>query len=106
MRLIPQGKVAFTLTPQKLKDLWVIPAGFVVVTSVSMGVAFGLGSALRLKKSQRAFAMAAAGFQNSNSLPIALVQSLVVEVPGLKVRSSSRSPLERVARFLSSPARC
>lgn len=30
------------------------------------------------------FAMAASGFMNSNSLPIALVQSLVVEVPGLK----------------------
>lgn len=31
-----------------------------------------------------AFAICAAMFQNSNSLPIALVQSLVVEVPGLK----------------------
>lgn len=28
--------------------------------------------------------MCAAMFQNSNSLPIALIQSLVIEVPGLK----------------------
>lgn len=32
----------------------------------------------------RNFAMAAAMFMNSNSLPIALMQSLVVTVPGLK----------------------
>jgi auxin efflux carrier family protein len=32
----------------------------------------------------RSFAMAAAMFMNSNSLPIALMQSLVFTVPGLK----------------------
>lgn len=32
----------------------------------------------------RSFAMAASMFMNSNSLPIALMQSLVVTVPGLK----------------------
>ena len=32
----------------------------------------------------RAFAMAAAMFMNSNSLPIAMMQSLVFTVPGLK----------------------
>ena len=32
----------------------------------------------------RSFAMAAAMFMNSNSLPIALMQSLVVTVPDLK----------------------
>lgn len=32
----------------------------------------------------RSFAIAAAMFMNSNSLPIALMQSLVVTVPGLK----------------------
>jgi len=32
----------------------------------------------------RSFAMAAAMFMNSNSLPIALMQSLVITVPGLK----------------------
>lgn len=32
----------------------------------------------------RSFAIAAAMFMNSNSLPIALMQSLVITVPGLK----------------------
>jgi auxin efflux carrier family protein len=49
-----------------------------------MGVAYVLGTMFRLKRSQRSFAMAAAMFMNSNSLPIALMQSLVVTVPDLK----------------------
>ncbi|KAF7797349.1 hypothetical protein EIP86_008544 [Pleurotus ostreatoroseus] len=49
-----------------------------------MIVAFLLGWVFRLKRSQRSFAVAAAMFMNSNSLPIALMQSLVITVPGLK----------------------
>ncbi|KAL7423264.1 hypothetical protein Q5752_002564 [Cryptotrichosporon argae] len=78
------SKVAFSLTPAKLKEMWIIPLGFVLVTGVSAAVAWALAKVLKLKKSQRAFAMCAAMFQNSNSLPIALIQSLVVEVPGLR----------------------
>ncbi|KAG8822735.1 hypothetical protein FRC19_005353 [Serendipita sp. 401] len=78
------SKVAFFLTPSKLKELWVIPFIFVVVTLTSMIVSWGLSKACKLKRSQRAFAIAAAMFMNSNSLPIALMQSLVVTVHGLK----------------------
>ncbi|KAF9446034.1 hypothetical protein P691DRAFT_804774, partial [Macrolepiota fuliginosa MF-IS2] len=78
------SKVAFFLTSQKLRELWVIPIFFIIVTAVSAIIAFVLGWVLRLKRSQRSFAMAAAMFMNSNSLPIALLQSLVVSVPGLK----------------------
>ncbi|KAJ7352363.1 membrane transport protein-domain-containing protein [Mycena albidolilacea] len=78
------SKVAFFLSPEKLKELWIIPIFFVIVTTVSMSVSFLLGSIFRVKRSQRNFAMAAAMFMNSNSLPIALMQSLVVTVPGLK----------------------
>ncbi|KAJ7650753.1 auxin efflux carrier [Roridomyces roridus] len=78
------SKVAFFLSPEKLKELWIIPIFFVIVTVVSMAVAFLLGWIFRVKRSQRNFAMAAAMFMNSNSLPIALMQSLVVTVPGLK----------------------
>ncbi|KAJ7039661.1 membrane transport protein-domain-containing protein [Mycena alexandri] len=78
------SKVAFFLSPEKLKELWIIPIFFVIVTSVSMSVAFLMGWIFRVKRSQRNFAMAAAMFMNSNSLPIALMQSLVVTVPGLK----------------------
>ncbi|KAI0717049.1 membrane transport protein-domain-containing protein [Earliella scabrosa] len=78
------SKVAFFLSPAKLRELWIIPIFFVVTTVVSMAVAYVFGTILRLKKSQRAFAIAASMFMNSNSLPIALMQSLVVTVPGLK----------------------
>lgn len=57
---------------------------FVVITGVSALVAWVLAKMFKLKKSQTAFAICAAMFQNSNSLPIALVQSLVGVVPGLK----------------------
>ncbi|KAI0918349.1 hypothetical protein AcV5_002356 [Taiwanofungus camphoratus] len=78
------SKVAFFLSPAKLRELWIIPIFFVITTGVSMLVAYLLGWMLRLKKSQRSFAVAASMFMNSNSLPIALMQSLVVTVPGLK----------------------
>ncbi|KAL4246679.1 Protein M3 [Abortiporus biennis] len=78
------SKVAFFLSPAKLRELWIIPIVFVVTTVVSMAVAFILSWLFRLKRSQRSFAVAAAMFMNSNSLPIALMQSLVVTVPGLK----------------------
>ncbi|KAI1783297.1 membrane transport protein-domain-containing protein [Ganoderma leucocontextum] len=78
------SKVAFFLSPAKLRELWVIPIFFVVTTIVSMIVAYFLSIVMRLKKSQRAFAIAASMFMNSNSLPIALMQSLVITVPGLK----------------------
>ncbi|TFY54918.1 hypothetical protein EVJ58_g8576, partial [Rhodofomes roseus] len=78
------SKVAFFLSPAKLRELWIIPIFFVFTTGVSMVVAYVFGWLLRLKKSQRSFAVAASMFMNSNSLPIALMQSLVVTVPNLK----------------------
>ncbi|KAF5357134.1 hypothetical protein D9756_006814 [Leucocoprinus leucothites] len=78
------SKVAFFLTPQKLRELWVIPIFFLIVTTASGLVAFVLGWLFKLKRSQRSFAMAAAMFMNSNSLPIALMQSLAVTVPDLR----------------------
>ncbi|EMD35654.1 hypothetical protein CERSUDRAFT_116395 [Gelatoporia subvermispora B] len=78
------SKVAFFLSPAKLRELWIVPVFFVITTAVSMIVAYLFGVLLRLKKSQRSFAVAASMFMNSNSLPIALMQSLVITVPGLK----------------------
>ncbi|KAH9478161.1 putative transporter [Psilocybe cubensis] len=77
------SKVAFYLTPEKLKELWVIPIWFMIVTLTSMAVGRVLGWSFGLRKSQRSFIMAAAMFMNSNALPIALMQSLVTSVPDL-----------------------
>ncbi|KAH7887147.1 membrane transport protein-domain-containing protein [Phlebopus sp. FC_14] len=78
------SKVAFFLTPAKLRELWMIPIFFVVVTGLSGLIAHGIATLCRLKRTQRSFATAASMFMNSNSLPIALMQSLVSTVPGLK----------------------
>ena len=51
---------------------------------LDLHVAFFLAALFRLRPSQRSFVVAAAMFMNSNSLPIALMQSLVITVPGLK----------------------
>jgi predicted permease len=47
------SKVAFSLSPSKLKEMWIIPVGFVVISSVSALIAWTLGGILRLTKSQR-----------------------------------------------------
>ncbi|KAH9060599.1 auxin efflux carrier [Lactarius vividus] len=78
------SKVAFFLSPAKLRELWIIPIFFLLVSGVSLVVAWFLGNVFRLRPSQRNFAMAAATFMNSNSLPVALLQSLAVTVPGLR----------------------
>jgi len=87
---------------EKLKELWVIPIFFVIVTVLSMAVAFILGWTLRLKRSQRSFAVAASMFMNSNSLPIALMQSLVVTVPALRwdADDDKNSMLARALTYL------
>jgi predicted permease len=114
------SKVAFFLTPrtsftspgsctgshnditEKLRELWVIPIFFVIVTVLSMAVAFLLGWTFRLKRSQRSFAVAASMFMNSNSLPIALMQSLVVTVPALRWEADDdkNSMLARALTYL------
>ncbi|GAA5898902.1 hypothetical protein JCM8208_005424 [Rhodotorula glutinis] len=73
------NKVAFSLTPDKLAKLYIIPIGFCIVSAFSAGVAYLFGRLVRLNKGQRNFAIACATFQNSNSLPIALLQSLIGE---------------------------
>lgn len=77
------SKVAFTLDPGRLAELLIVPFGFVIVTLVSAFSAFLLSYIARLSKAHRKFSLACAITPNSNSLPVALMQSLVVTVPQL-----------------------
>lgn len=77
------SKVAFTLDPARLAELIIVPAGFVIITVVSALVAWMLSSVARLTRAQRNFSIACAITPNSNSLPVALMQSLVATVPQL-----------------------
>lgn len=77
------SKVAFTLNPARLAELIIVPAGFVIITVISCIAALILSWTANLSKSQRNFSIACAITPNSNSLPVALMQSLVVTVPQL-----------------------
>lgn len=77
------SKVAFSLNPRRLAELVIVPLGFVIVTVTSALVAWGLAKLAGLSKQQRNFALACAISPNSNSLPVALMQSLVLTVPQL-----------------------
>ncbi|EJC99382.1 uncharacterized protein FOMMEDRAFT_170659 [Fomitiporia mediterranea MF3/22] len=93
-------KVAYSLTATELKQLWIIPILFIIVTAVSAGVAYLMGLVCRVKPEHRYFAMAAAMFMNSNSMPIALMQSLIGTVSELKWNESD-TPNSMLARSLT-----
>ncbi|PLW46719.1 hypothetical protein PCASD_03657 [Puccinia coronata f. sp. avenae] len=81
------GKVAFFLTPEKLAGLWVIPASFALITSVSFASAWCLGKMFQLSRAQFRVAIAGAMFMNTNTIPIALIQSLSMSLDKLKINS-------------------
>ncbi|WFD18335.1 hypothetical protein MCAP1_000536 [Malassezia caprae] len=77
------SKVAFYLSPERLVELAIVPIGFCVVTFVS-AVAAGLANRLLgIPRGQRPFVMAVSITPNSNTLPVALISSLVESVPQL-----------------------
>ncbi|EOD50454.1 putative auxin efflux carrier superfamily protein [Neofusicoccum parvum UCRNP2] len=77
-------KLASQLTADKLVDLAIIPAIFVVQTFVSWGSAIIVARLFGFKKQRpRNFITAMAVFGNSNSLPISLVLSLSKTIQGL-----------------------
>lgn len=63
------SKVAFSLTPEKLADLWIIPVLFVILTVVSYLCAWVLATAMRVSRSQRNFAISASASLNLVLLP-------------------------------------
>ncbi|KAI9507197.1 membrane transport protein-domain-containing protein [Russula earlei] len=78
------SKVAFTLSSEKFLQLWIIPLFFFFLSGVSLIVARQLGLLFGLSRPHRHFAMAASMIMNSNTLPVALLQSLAFSVPGLE----------------------
>ena len=76
-------KLASQLTADKLVDLAIIPAIFVVQTLVSFLCAWGTAKAFGFSRRPRNFVIAMGVFGNSNSLPISLVLSLSKTIKGL-----------------------
>ncbi|WAR59503.1 hypothetical protein PtB15_11B143 [Puccinia triticina] len=81
------GKVAFFLTPEKLAELWIIPASFAILTFFSFASAWCLGKIFRLSRLHLNVTVAGAMFMNTNTIPIALIQSLSLSLDKLKINS-------------------
>ncbi|GJN67656.1 auxin Efflux carrier superfamily protein [Purpureocillium lilacinum] len=76
-------KLASQLNAEKLSELAIIPAIFVVQTLVSWLVSFVVAKVFRFNKRAANFVTAMGVFGNSNSLPISLVLSLSQTIKGL-----------------------
>ncbi|KAG6005285.1 hypothetical protein E4U21_000260 [Claviceps maximensis] len=76
-------KLASQLNAEKLSELAIIPAIFVVQTAVSWLVSLFIVKAFRFNKRAANFVTAMGVFGNSNSLPISLVMSLSQTIKGL-----------------------
>ncbi|KAG6039353.1 hypothetical protein E4U41_002854 [Claviceps citrina] len=76
-------KLASQLSAEKLSELAIIPAIFVVQTAVSWVVSVLVVKTFRFKNRAANFVTAMGVFGNSNSLPISLVMSLSQTIKGL-----------------------
>ncbi|EEB06473.2 auxin family transmembrane transporter [Schizosaccharomyces japonicus yFS275] len=87
-------KIAGSLTLESLIDLWLLPILYTIITAASVFVAYVLARIFRLSKRERNFATACIAFQNSNSLPLAMITSLAATADGLlwdRVPNDSRA---------------
>ncbi|KAM0256429.1 hypothetical protein ACHAQJ_004954 [Trichoderma viride] len=76
-------KLASQLNAEKLSDLAIIPAIFIVQTLVSYVISILVAKGFRFNKRASNFVTAMGVFGNSNSLPISLVLSLSQTIKGL-----------------------
>lgn len=77
------SKLAGSLSLDQLKDLWLLPIAFVLLTLVSYGVGLMASRVMNLPSKQTRFVIGCTVFQNSNSLPLALVTALAYSLDGL-----------------------
>ncbi|KAH9818699.1 auxin efflux carrier, partial [Melampsora americana] len=98
------GKVAFSLTPEYINELMgyvtLVPVGFCLVTAVSALVGLILSNLFRVNSSQRAIIVSGSMFMNTNTIPVALIQSLSMSLPILKSQPDDK-PEDQLARALS-----
>ncbi|KAF9307114.1 hypothetical protein BGZ74_011316 [Mortierella antarctica] len=78
-------KTVATINWEQFKAFWLIPVFFSIFTAVSWLVAKAGSRWLRFSPDETKFVIAAVLFSNTNSLPMALVQSLVMSAAGLRL---------------------
>ncbi|ODQ52494.1 auxin efflux carrier [Saitoella complicata NRRL Y-17804] len=69
-------KLASSVNAEEMKKLWILPVGFAILCGISFFVGHLSGRIFGLRGRESLFVVACTVFQNSNSLPIALVTSL------------------------------
>ncbi|KAG0362874.1 hypothetical protein BG005_003757 [Podila minutissima] len=95
-------KTVATINWEQFKAFWLIPVFFSIFTAVSWLVAKAGSRWLRFSPDETKFVIAAVLFSNTNSLPMALVQSLVMSAAGLRLlRDEHDTPEQATARGIS-----
>ncbi|KAF9292461.1 hypothetical protein BGZ68_005144 [Mortierella alpina] len=90
-------KIASTINWEQFKAFWPIPLFFIFFSAVSWAVA-RLGSRLlRFSSDEEKFVTASILFSNTNSLPMALIQSLALSAAGSRLLRDEHDTKEQVA---------
>ncbi|KAG0026337.1 hypothetical protein BGZ81_006440 [Podila clonocystis] len=95
-------KIASTINWTQFKAFWPIPAFYILFSSVSWGVAKVGSRLLGFSKDEEKFVIASVLFSNTNSLPMALLQSLAFSAAGSRLlRDENDTKIEVAARGIS-----
>lgn len=93
-------KIASTINWTQFKAFWPIPVFYVFFSSVSWGVAKVGSRLLGYSKDEEKFVIASVLFSNTNSLPMALLQSLAFSAAGSRLlRDENDTKIEVAARY-------
>ncbi|KAG0219744.1 hypothetical protein BGX33_001061 [Mortierella sp. NVP41] len=90
-------KIASTITWEQFKAFWPIPVFFAFFSIVSWTLAKYGSRFLRFNKDEEKFVIASVLFSNTNSLPMALVQSLALSAAGARLLRDEHDTQEQAA---------
>ncbi|KAG0366039.1 membrane transport protein-domain-containing protein [Gamsiella multidivaricata] len=90
-------KIASTINWEQFKAFWPIPVFFVFFSFISWAVARIGSRALRFSSDEEKFVTASVLFSNTNSLPMALIQSLALSAAGSRLLRDENDTKEQVA---------
>ncbi|KAH8556312.1 auxin efflux carrier [Umbelopsis sp. PMI_123] len=70
-------RMARSVNPEKILELWIIPVLYFVFAIISYGVAIAIARAAGLRRNDRNFLIASTMFSNTNSMPIAIMSGII-----------------------------
>ncbi|KAF9129908.1 hypothetical protein BGW39_003643 [Mortierella sp. 14UC] len=90
-------KIASTITWEQFLAFWPIPVFFLLFSAVSWTLAKYGSRFLRFNRDEEKFVIASVLFSNTNSLPMALVQSLALSAAGAQLLRDEHDTQEQAA---------